>query len=324
MEIESMKYYGITKEFKKVDYFETENYQNMFANIKLAIKSGGLIALTGIVGIGKTTTLRRLQQDLRDDNKILVSKSLATDKRLVNINTLYTALFVDLSTKKDDKMPTQAEKRERKLQSLIKERGKPVVLFIDEAHDLHPRTLISLKHLVETVEDVNATLAVIAVGHPKLANDLRNPALEEIGARARLFELCALGSSSPKFIEWIINNCRKEDAKLEDIITKEAIELLSERLVTPLQITYYLTRVFEKGCKVGEKPITPETVESVLSPNLDSLEPNLARNGYNVQTLCDCLNIKRHEIKAYLRGQLTSTRFEEINKEIHKLGIVMS
>ena len=103
-----------------------------------------------------------------------------------------------------------------------------------------------------------------------------------------------------------------------------AYELLAERLVTPLQINYYLTRVLEKGCQVGEKPISAVTAESVLSPNLDSLEPNLARNGYNLPILCDYLNVKRHEVKAYLRGQLTPSRFEEINKEIHKLGILMS
>ena len=80
MEIESMKYYGMNKEFSKADYFEAENYQNMFTNIKLAIKNGGLIVLTGIVGIGKTTTLRRLQRDLREENKVLVSKSLAIVK----------------------------------------------------------------------------------------------------------------------------------------------------------------------------------------------------------------------------------------------------
>ena len=159
---------------------------------------------------------------------------------------------------------------------------------------------------------------------PKLANDLRNPALEEIGARAKLFELGALGVNSPKFIEWLINSCKNEKTKLEEILTKEAIELLAERLVTPLQINYYLTRVLEKGCQVGEKPISAVTAESVLSPNLDSLEPNLARNGYNLTILCDYLNVKRHEVKAYLRGQLTPSRFEEINKEIHKLGILMS
>ena len=36
---------------------------------------------------------------------------------------------------------------------------------------------------------MNGTLSILVVGHPKLANDLRNPALEEIGARAKLFEL---------------------------------------------------------------------------------------------------------------------------------------
>lgn len=323
MDIESIRYYGLTKEFSKADYFETENYQTLLSNIKFAIKSGGLIAITGVVGIGKTQTLRRLQQDLRDENKVLVSKSLATDKRHVNINTLYTALFTDLATKKDDTLPTQPEKRERKLQSLIKERNKPIALFIDEAHDLHPRTLISLKHLVETVEDVNGSLAVIAVGHPKLANDLRNPALEEIGARAKLFELGSFGINSPKFIEWLINDCRGKTDNTEAILTKEAIELFAERLTTPLQITYYLTRALEKGHQIGERPISVETVKAVLSPELDSLEPNLARHGYNLSALCDYLNVRRHEARAYLRGELTPSRFEELNKEIHKLGIVL-
>ena len=153
----------------------------MLADIKLAIRSGGIVALTGIVGIGKTVTLRRIQQTVREENKILVSKSLATDKRRVNINTLYTALFADLATKKDGKLPTQPEKRERKLQLIIKEINKPIALFIDEAHDLHPRTLVGLKHLIEVVQDVQGILAIVVVGHPKLANDLRNPTLEEMG-----------------------------------------------------------------------------------------------------------------------------------------------
>lgn len=323
MDIESIKYYGLVKEFSKADYFETENYKTLLRNIKFSINSGGLIAITGVVGIGKTQTLRRLQQDLKDENKILVSKSLTTDKRVVSINTLYTALFTDLATKKDDKLSTQPEKRERKLQSLIKERNKPIALFIDEAHDLHPRTLISLKHLVEIVEDVNGTLAVIAIGHPKLANDLRNPALEEIGARAKLFELGSFGINSPKFIEWIIANCSGEGVNPEDIISREAIELFAERLTTPLQIAYYLTRALEKGNQIGEKPVGIETAKAVLSPDLDALEPNLARHGYNLTSLCDYLNVRKHEAKGFLRGELTQSRTEELSKELHKLGIVL-
>ena len=78
MDIESMKHYGITKEFDKADYFETQHYQSMLANIQHAIKGGGLIALTGMVGSGKTVTLRRLQQTLQDSNKIIFAKHLIT------------------------------------------------------------------------------------------------------------------------------------------------------------------------------------------------------------------------------------------------------
>ncbi len=63
-------------------------------------------------------------------------------KGQVNVNTLYTALFSDLPTEKDFKIPTRPEKRERILQELIQKVNKPIVLFIDEAHELHGRTLV--------------------------------------------------------------------------------------------------------------------------------------------------------------------------------------
>jgi type II secretory pathway predicted ATPase ExeA len=323
MNIDSMKHYGLVKELDNADYFEMPHYQAMLTNIQHAIKAGGLIAVTGIVGIGKTVMLRRLQQILRTDKQIVVAKSFATDKRRVSINTLYTALFADLATKKDGRLPMQAEKRERKLQSMVKEISKPIALFIDEAHDLHSRTLVGLKHLIETVQDTQGTIAIIVIGHPKLANDLRNPALEEVGARAKLFELGNLGSSGSAFIEWLLDNCSKNKIKVRDILAPDAIKLLSDRLITPLQITYYLAHALEKGYQIGEKPVSEETIKSILSPDLNALEPNLARHGYNFAVLCDKLNVKRQEIKAYLHGHLNPSRAEEINKEIYKLGMLI-
>ena len=323
MDIEIIQHFGLTKELEKADYFETEHYKTMLSNVKLAIKAGGIIALTGIVGIGKTVTLRRIQQAISEENKILVSKSLVTEKRNVTINTLFTALFIDLARKKDGKFPTQPEKRERKLQALIKELNKPVALFIDEAHSSHSRTLVSLKCLIELVQDAQGILAVVIVGHPKLANDLRNPALEEIGARAKLFEFNPLGTSGSKFIEWLLKNCSKNKVKPYDIFTKEAIELFASRLITPLQVIHYLTRALEKSYQLGEKPVSLATAQSILSPDLDTLEPNLARHGYNIMVLSDYLNTNRREVKSYLRGQLAPSRIEEIDKDVHKLGVVI-
>ena len=45
-----------------------------------------------------------------------------------------------------------------------------------------------------------------------------------------------------------------------DIVTPEALDLLAERLLTPLQIQHYLTRVLEQAYRFGEKPVTPAIV----------------------------------------------------------------
>jgi hypothetical protein len=69
-------------------------------------------------------------------------------------------------------------------------------------------------------------------------------------------ELGSFGINSPKFIEWLINDCREDKDNREDILTKEAIEFFAERLTTLSQIAYYLTRALEKGNQIGEKPVS--------------------------------------------------------------------
>lgn len=318
---EIMKYYGLKQDFNRAEYFKADDHERAAENLKTAIRSGGIIALTGIVGSGKTTLLRRVQQALKDEKKVLVSKSLSTDKRRVNVNTLYTALFSDLATEKDFKIPTQPEKRERELQQLIKTLKKPIALFIDEAHELHARTLVGLKRLIETVDDAGGILSIVIVGHPALGNELRKPAMEEVGARAKVFHLDGLGGNRRQFIECMIKSCCEASVHATSLFTKEAMELLTEKLVTPLQIAHYMTRALEKGYQAGEKPIGAELAGSVLAPDLDGLEPKLARHGYSLSILCEVLNAKRGEIKAWLRGQLPAGRAEELNKEIHKVGV---
>ncbi len=161
-----------------------------------------------------------------------------------------------------------------------------------------------------------------AVGYPKLGNELRKPAMEEVGARTKVFSLEGPGSQKPLYIEWVLDKCSREKVSPGDIITPDAVTLLAERLITPLQITHYLSQALAKGHNTGTKPVNREIVESVLSPDLDTLEPRLAREGYGVGVLCDHLNARRSEVRAYLKGQLSAGRTEEFNRETHKLGIL--
>ena len=115
---------------------------------------------------------------------------MAIEKHNIKLATFIAALFYDLSTQKQVRIPTQIEKRDRELYELVKKSKRPVALFVDEAHDLNGHTLTGLKRLLELAEDDSGRrLSIVLAGHPKLCNDLRRPTMEEIGYRTDIFEL---------------------------------------------------------------------------------------------------------------------------------------
>lgn len=186
---------------------------------------------------------------------------------------MIAALFYDLSSDKEVKIPSSGEKRERELRELIGKGKKPIALFVDEAHDLHSSTLTGLKRLIEVVEDGGGILSIVLAGHPKLKNDLLSPTMEEIGSRTAVFSLDSIGGCQGEYIEWLLKSCTSEGTPLEGLLAAEAIDLLSTRLRTPLQIEQHLSLAFEEAHRIGEKPVTAAVVESILSKQIDDIEP---------------------------------------------------
>jgi len=204
MRVEVMQYYGLTQALSQAGYHETDHHQQLIKDIKGAIMQGRLIAVCGVVGSGKTVTLRRLQQLLKEENRVTVAKSISVEKHSIKLATLITALYYDLAQDKLIQIPKQNERRDRELQELLKKGKRPVALFIDEAHDLNGHTLIGLKRLMELAEDVGGRLSVILAGHPKLRNDLRRPTMEEIGYRTDIFTLDGIAGSQRDYIHWLL------------------------------------------------------------------------------------------------------------------------
>jgi type II secretory pathway predicted ATPase ExeA len=56
-----MEYFGFRASLKPVAYYDSEYHQQLVKDLKAAIHGGGLVAVTGIVGSGKTVLLARLQ-----------------------------------------------------------------------------------------------------------------------------------------------------------------------------------------------------------------------------------------------------------------------
>lgn len=324
MYIDANQFYSLNKFFSEAVYYETQHHKEIFMDVKAHIHSGGIYALTGSVGSGKTTLLNRIQNELEDNKQVIVSRSLTTEKRALTISTLFVALFYDLSQKeKVIKVPTQNEKRERELIELMKKHRKPVALFIDEAHDIHGLTLIGLKRLVETVASKGCTLSIILAGHPKLGNALSTSAMEEIGARTKIFSIDDAIGNKEKYIVWLFNQCLPDDKKVQEIITPEAIQELATTLQTPLQIQHYLTKAIQLGHQLGEKTITHELIEQVLRADLNSLEAQLARNGYQFKSTCELLGTSPKEAKEFLQGKSNSPRKSEFVQKLRDIGIVV-
>jgi type II secretory pathway predicted ATPase ExeA len=316
------EFFGLEKEFRSAGFFETDNYKMIFQDVISAVKDGYVIALTGIVGCGKTVTARRIRNDLRKQNEVLVSTNLAVDKNRVNLGTLMFALFSDLLTDKNDRIPTKLEFRERQLMDLIKRRKKPVVLFIDEAHDLHHKTLVGLKRLQEVVQEADSMLSIVLIGHPKLSIDLSRPSMEEIGGRVVILNVDGIRGHERSYFDWLLKKCLNKNVKPTEIFTEKALDYMAEKFSTPLQINHYAWSSLIKAHQIGQKPVDIDVLNEVISKDLDGIEATLRRYGYDIKALSETVDARPSEIRTYFKGRLPSGRATEIQKEILKLGIV--
>lgn len=318
---EVMRHYSLARPPVDAGFFETEHHAQVSRDIRAAIMGGRLIALTAVIGSGKTILSRRLRADLEQEGKVIVSRSLSVDKAKITLPLLLAALFYDLTPEKTVTISGKSERRERDLQDLFRRVKKPVALFIDDAHELHPKTLTALKRLTELVTDGGGQLSIVLIGHPRLKNDLRRPKMEEIGDRTTVFEFGGLRDRQRDYIDWVLRTSLEERVTPGDVITDEAATLLAAKLKTPLQIGQHLVRAFEAGFEIGARPIDASVVEAVLSRQFDDLEPRLTRSGYDARSLVEQFDAKPAEIRQLLRGDLDPVRSRELMDEMRAAGL---
>jgi len=103
---EVMRHYSLLRPPVDAGFFETEHHAQVSRDIRTAIMGGRMIALTAVIGSGKTVLSRRLRADLECDGRVIVSRSLSVDKAKISMPLLIAALFYDLTPEKTVK--TQA------------------------------------------------------------------------------------------------------------------------------------------------------------------------------------------------------------------------
>ena len=112
-----------------------------------------------------------------------------------------------------------------------------------------------------------------------------------------------------------------QEKAIADVMEDAAVDMLSSRLRTPMQIERHMTRAFEEAYQSGTKPVTAEIVDSVMSRQIDDLEPTLVRHGYDAKVLADQFNTRPLEIKKLIAGELDPSRVKELTDEMRLAGI---
>lgn len=148
----------------------------------------GLTVISGEVGSGKTTLIRKILQDM--DNGItvgLISSAHSTFGDLLQ----WVMMAFGIKHEQQEKSARYRILMDFLLQEYSKNRR--TVLIVDEAQNMDVVTLEELRLLLNINADKNLVLQVILVGQPELLEMLRQPALKQLAQRISVnFNLKAL------------------------------------------------------------------------------------------------------------------------------------
>ncbi|MGE0680012.1 MAG: ExeA family protein [Candidatus Binatia bacterium] len=229
-----------------------------------AIEKQEWCIITGEVGSGKTTLMRRLKEKLstRPDVRLVLPRLFEPQK--LSASHICSALIDDLGLEAGSSIRASVERTARLVGETLqsyKAEGLNLAIIIDEAHLLQSDALKALKRIydVKTQSHQN-TLGIVLIGQPFLARRLRGDiTLSEVTQRVDLFELHSLNGSSKLYLQK-----KLERAGLgTDPFTDGAVKLIAARAHTPLAFNNLVAAALIAGWEVGAEQISVEIIKSV-------------------------------------------------------------
>lgn len=169
--------------------FVGKEHGTTLAILEYALTSSlGCAVVTGEIGCGKTTLVRQLLNDAKDDLTIgLISNTHHQFGEL--LDWVLMAFNLDVKNKR------KAELYHAFMDFIVQEyaAGRRTVLIIDEAQNMDAQTLEELRLLSNINADKDQVLQLVLVGQPELRDTLRRPDLIQFAQRVSVnYHLAAL------------------------------------------------------------------------------------------------------------------------------------
>jgi len=161
-------------------YFPSEQHRRATAYLEYGMQQNeGFVIITGEFGVGKTTIVRRMLDNL-DPDKVIAAHLVSTRGDADNTLRLVGAAF-GIRTKSVEKSDV--------LQSLeafligMTSKGKRCLLIVDEAQNLSSRAVEDLRMLSNSQFGNQALLRTFLVGQPEFKDILQSPKMVQFRQR---------------------------------------------------------------------------------------------------------------------------------------------
>jgi general secretion pathway protein A len=204
--------------------YMSETHREALASLYYGIRSGrGFVALIAKPGMGKTSLLFRLMQNLEPDTRTVFLFQTQCDTReflrylLTDMGIPSQGLdLVEMHSKLNDALVENASS------------GRQFVLIIDEAQNLDPSVLETIRLLSDFETTRSKLMQIILAGQPQLAEKLAHPSLVQLSQRvAILSRLKALSAEETQ--QYIDHRLQIAGHDGGGLFTPAAIELLARQ-----------------------------------------------------------------------------------------------
>jgi general secretion pathway protein A len=200
--------------------FMTPGHKEALAQLLYAIQEKkGFILVTAEVGMGKTTLLEALRQELDSNTAVAyVSNSLLPFPAILEYM---------LEEFEIEKPGESAAQRLVVLQNFLVERhgaGQNTVLILDEAQNLYPQTLEQIRLLSNFETTKEKILQIVLVGQPELLARLEMPELRQLKQRISIIPPMTRSGTR----NYIRTRLRMAGARDVGIFTEDAVEQIVE------------------------------------------------------------------------------------------------
>jgi general secretion pathway protein A len=254
-------------------FFESDDHREALDRMLYVVndRNMNMGLLTGEVGCGKTITKSVFESSLARNTFEVVSFENSSFTFLdIMYDIIKRASFRDarLALTEDAELPGRSDKYQlmnifkKKLETLVYEEKRHLVLIFDEAQQMAPEVLDEVKNLTNITSETQNFLSIFFVGQPELREKIRT--IRQVDQRIFLrFHLNTLDfNNTTKYIQ---HRLRVAGRNNPGIFTNEAIELIFRSTSgVPREINRICKLVLNYGFAQELEAIDREDIECIL------------------------------------------------------------